>query len=244
LLDSSPGRGIAVKLYSDHMVWRRGNAGPWYRQHAGHWADAPKASPDPKAAPGNDPIRAADWTTFSGRTALPEQLELNSLAAFNNNGVSTSGRHYIRTKRADFIDKDFKFELVFTQRIGNPNEIAFIGVGAADRNGNFNEPKDSVFLAIHPPNVLGGEVRFSNEPVVGPTIGKIGKAGTHRVTIEKKGDAVTFSVNIGNVDKSARDFEKVVPDIKKIGPFLTNTNTHIFFGGGGVYKQFRLVEKP
>jgi hypothetical protein len=189
-----------------------------------------------KASKSDDSV---GWTSLADRKALPDPFAALPQASFSRDGVTTGGRFYAATKGGDYLAKDFKFELVYTLRNGTVEDIIFVGIGSAARGGQFNEPKESVFLAIHPPNVIGGEIQLA-----GAAAGKVAKEGTHRVTIEKKGDAVTFAIDIDNKRKPERDVAKKVEDIKKAGPFLTDKNTHIFFGGGGVFKQFRLTEKP
>jgi hypothetical protein len=83
--------------------------------------------------------------------------------------------------------------------------------------------------------VVGNEVTFGN----GTTIGNIRDKGTHLIRVEKKGDVVTFSVCINYDGKFNADITHAVTNLKEFVPNLTEKNTHVFFGGGGTFKQVR-----
>ncbi len=181
------------------------------------------------------------WSPLGGKNPFPILFQASKAFSANKDGLITNGRNYVVTKKGDYLTKNFKFELLYTLKSGTAKEIVFVGLGEAER-GVGSEPKNSVYFAIHPPNVDGGAIRFGNEPGRGiGGAGKISKEGTHRFILEKKGDVVTFSVDVDNDGTSDDDIEKIIPDITEVGKFLNKKNTHIFFGGGGTYKQFRLV---
>src|SRR5262249_13614687 len=148
----------------------------------------------------------------------------------------------VLSRKGDFLNKDFRFEIVFTIKKGD--KITFVGIGEADPNSTYREPKNSVYLRFHPPDMGGGEVDLSNAPSQNLVqIGKVTRYGTHRVMIEKKGEALTFTIDPDNDGPSDDDIQKTIPSLKEVGPFLNSKNTFIFFGAGGTtFKQLRLVE--
>jgi hypothetical protein len=146
------------------------------------------------------------------------------------------------TRKGDYLTRDFKFELVFSFRDDanlTAKDIMFVGIGEADRSGN--EPKNSVYLRVHPPNVDDGSIGLAKQPARSFTgLGKIIGPGPHRVIIEKKEDVVTYMIDIDNDGESDGDSEQTLPDIKEVGPFLHKKNTFLFFGGGGIFQRVRI----
>jgi serine/threonine protein kinase len=183
-----------------------------------------------------------DWMILGGRNELPAQLEGSDHVLADKDGLRTNGRVFVLTKAGDYLKKDFTFEIVFSQKTDKEG-TAFIGIGTGSNQSAYNEPVESVYFGIPPPNINNGAVGLSKGP--GQTIypGVIRRAGTHRVVIEKKGNAVTFTLDVGNDGPSDDDVERTIPDIKAYAPFLNGSNTHIFFGGGGTYRKMRLVER-
>jgi serine/threonine protein kinase len=183
-----------------------------------------------------------DWMILGSRNELPAHLQGGDHVLADKDGLRTNGRSYVLTKDSDYLKKDFTFEIVFSQK-QEKEGTAFIGIGTGSNQSAYNEPVESVYLGIPPPNVNNGAVGFSKGP--GQTIypGIIRRAGTHRVTIEKKGNVVTFSLDVGNDGPSDDDIEQTIPDLKAYAPFLNGANTHIFFGGGGTYQKMRLTER-
>ena len=178
---------------------------------------------------------------LGGRNRLPSYLQPTDTAVAVEDGLRMKGRNYILTKAGDYLNKDFRFELIFSVKASGDSMI-FIGLGAADRRTAYSEPGTSVYLLIHPPNIADGGIGLSNAPVKRDGFGYIRREGTHRAIIEKKGNRVRFAVDIDNDGPSADDCEKVIPDIRVFGPFLTEKNTHLFFGGGGTFKRIGITE--
>jgi mono/diheme cytochrome c family protein len=184
-----------------------------------------------------------EWIELGGKNPYPDLFQPQDQLVSDKDGWSFKGRNYVMTKKGDYLTKDFKFELVYTLKSSDSKGIVFVGFGEADRNTTYNEPKNSVYLAIHPPNVDRGSIRLSNSPAATlHGMGGISKEGTHRVIIEKKGDVVTIGIDVDNDGKSDDDIEKTFPDIKTLGPFLHKKNTYLFFGGGGKFTKVRITE--
>jgi mono/diheme cytochrome c family protein len=181
------------------------------------------------------------WVELGGKNKFPPLLQSSKEVISDKSGLSLKRRYYLLTKKGDYLTRDFKFEVVYTLNEGNGNDIVFIGIGEADRNTAYNEPKNSVHLKIHPSNIDNGYVVLANkEGSTAATLGRIPNGGTHRASIEKIGDVVTFAIDVDNDGPSDDDLEKIIPDIKAFGPYLHKKNTYIFFGGGGVYHRLRL----
>lgn len=190
---------------------------------------------------GGTPQKEVAWVELAGKSKFPALFQPNKAVSTNKNGMTVSGRNYVLSKKGDYLSKDFKFEIIYTLNGGSTKEIMFVGIGEADRNTAYNEPKNSVFLKIHPPNVDGGSVVLANAAASGlGGVGAISKDGTHRLTIEKSGEVVTFAIDVDNDGESDDDIEKIIPDIKAVGPFLHNKNTYLFFGGGGTFNRLRI----
>jgi hypothetical protein len=198
---------------------------------------------EPPLVGGIEPLPTAkDWIPLGNKNPLPAHLQGGDHVLADKDGLRTNGRTYVLSKDSDFLKKDFKFEIVFSQK-PDKEGTAFIGIGTGSNRSAYNEPVESVYLGIPPPNVNNGSVGLSKGPHQTVGVGVIRRAGTHRVVIEKKGNVVTFTVDVGNDGPSDDDIERTIPDIKAHVPFLDGSNTHIFFGGGGTYQKMRLTER-
>ncbi len=186
---------------------------------------------------------------LGGRNRLPAYL-LAPDAAYNaKDGLRFKDNSYVRTRDSSFLKQDFLFEMLFTTEHGaEKNKIVIIGLGEGiPATTGYNEPINSVFFRIHPPDFGQGEVRLAKLKLgeVIPTedkIGEIRENGTHLARIEKKGNVVTFSVCVNYQGKFSADLSRTIPDVKTFAPFLTEKNTRLFFGGGGGFKEVRLTK--
>ena len=181
----------------------------------------------------------ARWDALNGSTPWPSYLETPPVGAARQ-GLRGLGRRYVRTGSGRFLTEDFTFEVVFS--IGRDDSIAFIGLGEGRGSGSYSEPGGSVNFRIHSPSQGRGEVVLSKAgPFGGQGVGRIPDAGTHRATISKRGNAVTFAIDVDNDGPSADDLEQTVPNIRDFAPFMHEKNVHLFFGGGGTFQQVRLL---
>jgi hypothetical protein len=179
-----------------------------------------------------------DFLPLDGSGPWPAAFEAPPIAS-GSGGLKGLGRRYVRTLRGDWLTKDGVWELVFT--IAKDDPIVFIGIGAGRSEQHEGEPQNSVNFRIHSEQVSKGEVVLTKSgPVGGQLVGKI-PAGTHRAVIRKRGDRVTFAIDVGNNGASPDDIEQIVPDLRGFAPFLTEKNTYLFFGGGGTFQKMRLV---
>jgi hypothetical protein len=192
----------------------------------------------------NDPDELGESFRLDEEHPLPGTWQPTGAMTLDRDGLRPNGRHYVLTKADDYLDKDFRLEVVFVVK-ATEADLAFVGLGEVDRDAPFNEPGGSLYLRIHPPGIDNGTIGLANGRVTGTTpIGRIFRGGKYRASIEKKGDAITFQVDRGTDTPSEHDCAHTIPDIRSFGPYLEGHKTHLFFGGAGTFQQVRLSERP
>ncbi|MBC8288917.1 MAG: hypothetical protein H8E37_01240 [Planctomycetes bacterium] len=179
---------------------------------------------------------------LKGRS-LPTMLEQSVPYTKTEEGITKIGRHYIRTRSGQFLTRDFVYEVRFT--LNTNDGIAFIGMGQGGRAGAYKEPGNSVHLRIHSTGRYRGEVGITSaddksRKLINDKFGKLAEPGTHRVRITKRGNAVTFTLDVDDDGPSDDDMTKSFPDIHKAAPFLHSKNSFLFFGGDGTFSEVRL----
>ncbi len=162
----------------------------------------------------------------------------------------SSDRHYITTKRSDYLALDWTYEITFHAAANATDEVLFVGFGQAVQDPLFfNEPQNSVYLAISQGASLGSDVRLSAHDVgmwshtflqfAGAVQDPQG--GAYTVRIRKIGRSVTFEI-LGT------DVAASIPDILEAAPFLSQVPTSIFFGnafGNYSFSDMRVLpERP
>jgi hypothetical protein len=184
---------------------------------------------------------AGGFIGLGSNLGLAQFLSNSDFILYQDNGIRTSGRKYVRTSSADFNTGDFVLDVVFS--MGKDDDIAYIGLGEGIPAAAYEEPQNSVNFRVHPPHVINGEVMVSKVIGSGETIGLLSKYGTHCARIEKKGDTVTFSIDVDFDGKFSSDFSKTIPNIKEFAPFLVNGKSFFFFGGGGTFEKVQLTRQ-
>jgi len=210
----------------------------------------------------SSPLRASPIGAFFEEnfdSATPNPLrEGYGAFTFVDGAVRTTGassgndRHYMRTVATNYNSLDFVYELTFTTTHQSRTSLNFIGIGHGDRRpgGSFahNEPWNSLYLRIHTPNVQGGYIAVANAPVHDfARIGAIPVAGTHRSRIEKRGNEITFSIDAHFDGTFAADMSYTFDDVTAVAPFLTDTDSHLFFGTAYPVDRFddlRIIPEP
>ncbi|MHC4250828.1 MAG: hypothetical protein ACYS9X_17010, partial [Planctomycetota bacterium] len=178
---------------------------------------------NPNSTPPNESHR------FGGRSPWPSFLE-PSLATATRDGLVSTGE--IRTKSGRFLNKDFKFEVVFPMKKGS--RILIVGIGESSG-------RNSVFLRAHHAYLRSGVGLGKGGQRSGFThVGGDLPTGTHRAIITKKGDTVTFAIDVDNDGPTDDDMKLTVPDIRGFQPGLHSKNTHLFFGSG-TFKEVKLT---
>lgn len=184
--------------------------------------------------------RAESMFSLAGQAGLPVYLKSDPLAIADDKGlVSTRG---VRTLSADFIERDFILDLVFTPGIEGRGDF-WAGLGANRWDGNWI--LDSVVARLDAPHGdRHGQMRLAinrNQVDVGPYANT---AGPHLMRIEKEGNTLTFSIYADDKAGHARGNPALtidVPDLKVAAPFLNNKNAALFFGGGATFHAVRLI---
>jgi len=171
---------------------------------------------------------------------LPTYLGAQPDLKFESAGGLVLNDHIVRTTEADFVTKDFTFDVVFRFKEGE-GAIALVGLGAAaPRPGGGIELKESVCSRLHGPGHMGyGTVTVSG--LAERRLGDYKTAGPHLFRLQKKGNVLTMAVCIGFKDKFTADIVQSIPDLKATAPFLTKSNSWLFIGAGGVVESVRLV---
>jgi len=163
-----------------------------------------------------------------------------------NEGPASANRHYITTVRQDYISRDWTYDITFFSPIFAPDDILFIGFGEAVQDDSyFNEPRNSLMFRIH----QGQFAFFTNWRVdvaahtVGPAIytyfneavgflpANLPDGGLFTARIRKSGKEVTFQI----LDTPIL---VIIPDVSIAAPFLSQSNSRIFFGNASTEYLF------
>lgn len=197
-----------------------------------------------------------DTATNGHRDASPAgDLSLFNLATVlaTKQGLTVRAGTVARTRLGDYLKSDFRFDVtVDIPRDSTRDYIfrpIFIGIG----EGNFDrhhEPKHCVRLRMNPPGLGEGTMVLgktgtdgSLERGTAQTIGQIRNAGTHRVSIVKRGQSLTFAVDVDNDGQSPDDFESSIPDISAFTEFVHIKNSYLFFGGDATFSNIHIVRE-
>lgn len=211
-------------------------------------AIVPKGRPGPKptdpklpAASGATGIEGREHLIRLNSAPLPSYLGVKPGLAFDPaGGLMVRDNKMVHSSAADFANKDFTFDVVFRFK-EKEQAICLVGIGAAEpRLGGGIDLKDSVCSRLHGPGFGGyGTVTVSGQEE--KQLGEYKTAGPHMFRLQKKGNVLTMAVCIGFKDKFTADIEKSISDLKAVAPYLTGTNSRLFFGAGGVVESVRLV---
>lgn len=164
----------------------------------------------------------------------------------------SSDRHYVTTVQSDYMSFDWTYEITFNMLARAPQEVLFIGFGEAIPDPLFfNEPRNSVYMAISQGTNWGSDIRLSAHDVgmwSHTFLGNVGEVGNHltggtfTARIRKIGARVTFEI-VG-----VAGAEATIEDINAAAPYLANVPTRIFFGnalGNYTFMDMRLLpERP
>lgn len=134
---------------------------------------------------------------------------------------------FIATRSADFLDKDFTFDVWFTPDRGNGAESVLIGIGSGNPEGR--DPA-CISLEIKPPSDRGSQITINTAQWEGRQIGVQHEEGTHIARMQKRGNQVEFFVGVEVEGKFTPDASGAVADIRLLKPQFNNRNTHLYFG--------------
>jgi hypothetical protein len=162
----------------------------------------------------------------------------------------SSDRHYITTERSDYLSLDWTYEITFHSPANDTDEVLFVGFGQAVPDPLFfNEPQNSVYLAISQGASLGSDVRLSAHDIgmwshtylQFPGAVQDPQGGAFITRVRKIGRSVTFEIVGTNVAAT-------IPDILEAAPFLSQVPTRILFGnafGNYTFSDMRVLpERP
>ena len=160
-----------------------------------------------------------------------------------NQPAGSAERHYITTEAADYLSRDWTYEITFQTSSNAPDDVVFIGFGEGVPDDTFfNEPRNSVTFRIHQGLTAFGtdwrvdvavhDVGFLSFPYLA-TVGNLPGAGggTHIARIRKVGAQVSFEI-LGS------GIVGIIPDIGAAAPFLNGLPTRIFFGNASSAYSF------
>ena len=176
------------------------------------------ALPNKSALPKREP-REPPGTFAQGR--IPSFMTTTSRTSQSpRKGLLISGEGTISTKDANFLDRNFTFEVVVDTSVGVT--VTNIGMGQKDR----------IMIRLHSlaQGNRDGEVRLNDE-----LIGHITSPGSNRVTIAKSGHTVTFQIDVGNDGPTDDDLETIIHDIRSYAPTFHSKNVPLFLSGGGEF---------
>lgn len=140
-------------------------------------------------------------------------------------GIRTDG--FIKTRRADFLDKDFTFDVWFTPERGDGAQSVLIGMGSGNPEGT--DPM-CISLEIKPPSDRGSQVTINTGQWEGQQIGVLHDEGMYIARMQKHGNQIEFFVGVEVGGKFTPDVSGAVADIRSLKPQFNNRNTHLYFG--------------
>lgn len=173
----------------------------------------PSASGSPSSSgKSTSSTRPSSGSFKDGR--LPSFLTSSTRISKAKSGITIADGGVIRTKDVNFLDRDFTFEVLLDNSTGG----AHVGIGT----------RDTVQLQLHTTAVGNnrGEVKL-NESI----IGNISSTGAHLLRIQKKGDTVTFQIDVDNDGLSDDDLETIIPNIREHAPSFHSKNVPLFLSG-------------
>lgn len=194
-------------------------------------ANKGEAQPTAAAAP-DAPLRLIGL-----KKSLPVFFQPQRDLKFEGGGLALDG-NVVRTRAADFLNKDFTFDLVYRVPTDGPDDNLFIGIGDDKvERGRFDGAAGvHLYGARHEGLVRIRMGRISETDFVRP-----GGAGPHLVRLRKVGNTLTVLVSPRFDGKFEPGPSTTVPDLKGAGPFLSEKNAPLFIHGKGIVEQVRLV---
>jgi hypothetical protein len=165
-----------------------------------------------------------------------------SFSLARTGGLLLPNGAYIRTRKGDFLNRDFVMDVWLTLDPKKPTADLGLRSGVADLGGLCN----SVYLSIDPRGNVNIFKAGQNPQIEGSNREGVGQeidAGIYVVRVEKKEPAVTFSLGKEEKDAFVADFTRAFSDISKTPADFNNNNVHLFFGGGQ-FKQVRISATP
>jgi hypothetical protein len=184
-------------------------------------------------------------------------------AASIHRTAAVAGRHYVRTVGSDYMSEDFVAEVSLS--IGRDtivDGVLFFGIGpGVPECDNYCEPSHGIVMRMHAFSGLAtGQIHagvFRNgpfDPVEASAFYFLStNGGFHRASISKQGATITFAFD-ENCDGTFKpDATYTLTNVFALAPWLSSTNSRIFFGAGNtvdvfddllVYSELRVTSEP
>jgi hypothetical protein len=172
----------------------------------------------------HDDLQGAQISSLSA--ALPSFLIARQPYARGHDGVRVMAP--MVTRAANFLDKDFTFDVWFTQEHADEAEAVMIGIGGAGDPDS--DDHTCVSLVIDPPSDRGSKITVNTERWEGREVGVIHPEGMCMARLQKRGDQIVFSVGVEANGKFSPDASAAVASIRELDKTLNSRNTHLFFG--------------
>lgn len=164
--------------------------------------------------------------------AIAPYFEVVDGALHRTSPQAFDDRRYLRTTLSDYNERDFIFEVTFTCK----DDIIWFGLGPADRNSAYHEPKQSVVFWVRPTSIEGG-VGFNT--IFGSlVVDRVYSDGPHRVRIRKTGKRIGFELDEKYNGVFHADISTGLMDYSEVMPSLTSANSHLFFGSVAAANSF------
>lgn len=181
---------------------------------------------------------------------LPAYLSADQPYATNRDGIQIE--RPIKTVQADFLDRDFTFEVAFTCQKENDAEAVLIGVGGTGDPDS--DDGTCLSLVVDQTNEnRGTEVFVNTQRWNNHKAGVVHGYGPFVARIQKKANRLMFEVGTEADGSFKPDVSATVADIRQLKPNFNERNTHLFFGhrhargkgdGGVTFERVSLVVTP
>jgi hypothetical protein len=188
---------------------------------------------------------------FSGPSLDVNLVDIEGAYFFSGGKIGTSAsRSYVRTVEDDYLSFDFQADLVYSIDGSGGAPGIFFGIGPATEDaGFFDEPEAAIYLLDH----TDGFPAWPNSDVVirvnGPGSGVITDLtnlafpdGPCYARITKVGDSLTFEYDHGYDGVAFDPDGSYTTAVSAVAPFLSATQSHLFFGTGSSPSRFDSIQ--
>ncbi|MFO0816531.1 MAG: hypothetical protein U1A77_01240 [Pirellulales bacterium] len=170
---------------------------------------------------------------------MPLFLQPNRELVFSPERGVAFGKQCLRTLRTDLLERDFTWDVIFRFK-ENEQAILVVGLGPGHVDHNGMVLHECVCSRVHGPGYGGyGTVTISGQQE--RPLGEFKTAGPHLFRIQKRGDVLTMAIDADIRDKFVADLEQTIPSLNAVAPYLNDSKSWLFMGGGGVVEATRLA---
>ena len=177
----------------------------------------------PAAGAAASPAGASGDSTTKLVKTLPAYLAATGAFAIEKDGIRPGKGVIVGTKAADFLGKDFVFDVAV--RMPKDEEWVIVGLGDGTEKG-------SMRVVIRNDSGWGRRAFLTHGDQWGQHIGDIHSGEPYVIRVERHGGPVTVSVGVTTEGKFTADITQTVSDPKEFVPTLTEKRAQLFFTGG------------